>query len=165
MKTPIPEEEIRAGTLSEETRRKMAEGRVSELDLEVAKILYKINERYNISSAEFFKALDLGKAVLILTKGEAGPLIGKDGKIVAAISNALGKKVRIVEVKGDVKKSVADVIMPARLLGINQVFRDGKEITKVRIAKAGLAHLPIDIPTLEKALRCLMEKEVQLALE
>jgi len=109
--------------------------------------------------------LDLGRAVLVLTRGEAGLLIGKEGKIVSELSHALGRKVRIVEVVGDVKKSVADVIMPAQLLGINQVFHDGKEITKVRIARSEAANLPIDISTLEKALRSLIGNEVQLVFE
>ena len=165
MKTPIPEADIRSGSLADETKKRMSEGKITELDFEVAQILYKINERYNISNASFYKALDLGRAVLVLTNGEAGLLIGKDGKIVAELSSALGRKVRIAEVKGDVKKSVADVIMPAKLLGINQVFHDGKEVTKVRIAKADLPHLPIDIPSLEKALKSLMEEDVQLVFE
>ncbi|HIH30681.1 TPA: hypothetical protein HA243_04730 [Candidatus Micrarchaeota archaeon] len=165
MKTPIPDDEVKAGALSDESKKRLSEGKITELDFEVAQILHKINERYNISDAEFHKALDLGRAVLILTRGEAGLLIGKQGKIVAELSSALGKKVRIAEIKGDVKKSVADVIMPARLLGINHVFHDGKEMTKVRISKHDLAHLPIDIPTLEKALRSLLEEEVQLVFE
>lgn len=165
MKTPIPDEDIRAGEPSEATRKRIAEGKISGLDFEVAQILYKINERYNISNAEFYKALDLGRAVLILTRGDAGLLIGKDGKIVSELSAALGKKVRIAETRGDVKKSVADVIMPAKLLGINQVFHEGKEVTKVRIARHDLVHLPIDLPSLEKALRALMEQEVQLVVE
>ena len=63
------------------------------------------------------------------------------------------------------KKSVADVIMPTKLLGINTVFHEGKEVTKVRIAKSEVVHLPIDIPTLEKALRSLIGHEVQLVFE
>jgi len=73
--------------------------------------------------------------VLILTRGDAGLLIGRDGKIVSELSSSLGRKVRIAEVKGDMKKSISDVIMPAKLLGVNQMFHDGKEITKVRIAR------------------------------
>ncbi len=165
MKTPIPDSDVRSGSQSEETRRRIAEGKITELDFEVAQILQKINERYNISNASFDKALDLGRAVLILTKGEAGLLIGKEGKIVSELSSALGRKVRIAQMSGDVKKSVADVIMPARLLGINQVFHEGREITKVRIAKQDISQLPIDIPTLEKALKVLVEQEVKVEFE
>ncbi len=165
MKTPVPDDDLRRGELSDATRRMIFEGKLSELDWEIAQILRRINERYNISNASFFKALDLGRAVLVLTRGEAGLLIGKDGKIVSELSSALGRKVRIVEVSGDVKKSVADVIMPTRLLGINQIFHEGREITKVRIARSEVASLPIDIPTLERALRSLIGHEVQLVFE
>ena len=165
MKTPIPDEDVRSGQMGEATKRKLSEGKITELDFEVAQILYKINERYNISAASFYKALDLGHAVLILTKGEAGLLIGRYGKIVSELSSSLGRKVRIAEVKGDVKKSISDVIMPARLLGVNHIFHEGKELTKVRLSKLDLAHLPIYIPSLEKALKALMEQEVLLEFE
>ncbi|MCX8198274.1 MAG: hypothetical protein N3F07_03755 [Candidatus Micrarchaeota archaeon] len=165
MKTPIPEEDIRSGQMGKETKRKLSEGKITELDFEVAQILYKINERRNISAASFRKALDFGSTALILTEGEAGVLIGKDGKIVSEISSALGKKVRIVEVGKDIRKTVSDVIAPARLLGINRVFHQGREIAKVRLPKTDLARLPIDITCLEKALRELMEEEVKLEFE
>ena len=41
------------------------------------------------------------------------------------------------------KKTIADIIMPARLLGINRVFHGGREVTKVRLSRHDLAHLPI----------------------
>jgi len=165
MKTPFLEEEIRSGTLLEESRRRMAEGKLSELDFEVAQILAKINERYNLSSAGFSRAIDLGRAVVILTTGPAGVLIGKNGKVVGELSSALGKKVRIVEAKGDARKSVADVIMPARLLGINSVYHDGKEKMKVRIARADSCSLPMDVPTLERALCSLLGPSVEISFE
>jgi transcription antitermination factor NusA-like protein len=165
MQTPIPEEEIRAGELSAGTKKKLAEGMITPLDVEVAQILYKINERYNISNASFYRALDLGRTVLILTKGEAGVLIGKQGKTVSELSSAIGRKVRIAEVRGDMRKTVSDIIMPAQLLGINKVFHEGREVTKVRIGKRELAQLPLDLASLEKALRSLLESEVQIVFE
>ncbi|VVB99344.1 NusA-like KH domain protein [uncultured archaeon] len=165
MKTPVCDSDVKSGELCPSCRKKLAEGKITALDFEVAQVLYKINERYNISNASFYKALDLDRVVLILTKGEVGLLIGKEGKIVSELSSSLGKKVRIAEMQGDVKKSIADIIMPARLLGINNIFHEGKEITKVRIAKADLAHLPLDIPSLEKVLRSLLEDDVKVVFE
>ena len=165
MKTPVCDICIKSGQLCEQCSKKVADGRITLLDFEVAQILARINERINISNAEFYKALDLGRVVLVLTRGEVGLLIGKDGKVVSELSSALGRKVRIAEVRGDVKKSIADIIMPARLLGINSMYHEGREIVKVRIAKSDLAHLPLDLPTLEKALCALMEREVKLSVE
>lgn len=156
---------MRSGELCAECRKKLAEGRISELDFEVAQILYRINERYNITAASFTKAIDLGRVVLILTQGEVGLLIGKEGKIVAEISHSLGKKVRIAEIGTDVKKSIADIITPARLLGINRVFHEGREITRVRLAKADIPHLPLDISSLERVLKSLLEEDVKIIFE
>jgi len=39
MKTPIPEEDLRKGELSDATRRRIFEGQITELDWEIAQIL------------------------------------------------------------------------------------------------------------------------------
>ena len=156
---------MKSGELCPSCEKKIAEGKITRLDFDVALILYKINDRYNISNASFYKAIDLGRVVLILTRGEVGLLIGKQGKIVSEISSSLGKKVRIAEASGDVKKTIADIITPARLLGINHAFHDGKEITKVRIARDDMAHLPLSKEALETVLRSLVEDDVKLSFE
>jgi transcription antitermination factor NusA-like protein len=165
MKTPICDADLRKGELCPDCRGKLSAGKISELDVEVAKILFRINERYNITNASFVKAIDLGRVVLILTQGEVGLLIGKQGKIVAELSEALGKKVRIAEMQGDVKKTIADIIMPARLLGINKVFHEGRVVTRVRLSKSDLAHLPLDLSSLERTLRSLLEDDVKISFE
>jgi len=165
MKTPVCDTDLKSGELCPQCEKKVAEGEITKLDFEVAQILYKINDRYNISNASFYKAIDLGRVVLILTRGEAGLLIGKQGKIVSELSSSLGKKVRIAEATGDVKKTIADIITPARLLGINHAFHEGKEVTKVRIARADMPHLPLDVASLEKVLRSLLEDDVKLVFE
>ncbi|MCX8175361.1 MAG: KH domain-containing protein [Candidatus Micrarchaeota archaeon] len=165
MKTPVCDSDVKAGQLCESCKRRLAEGKITQLDFEVAKILYGINERYNISAASFSKALDLGRVVLILTEGEVGILIGKQGKVVLELSEALGKKVRIAEMQGDVKKTIADIVAPVRLLGVNKIFHEGRELTKVRLAKSDMAQLPIDIPSLESALCSLLEEKVAIAFE
>ena len=165
MKTPVCDSDLKSGELCPSCEKKIAEGKITRLDFDVALILYKINDRYNISNASFYKAIDLGKVVLILTRGEVGLLIGKQGQIVSEISSSLGKKVRIAEASGDVKKTIADIISPARLLGINHAFHDGKEITKVRIAREDRADIPIGAEALEKVLHSLVEDEVKLSFE
>lgn len=165
MKTPVCDSDLRSGELCPGCRKKIKDGKMTQLDFDVAQILFKINERYNITNASFFKAIDLGRVVLILTKGEVGLLIGKEGKIVAEISHSLGKKVRIAEAQGDVKKTISDIIMPARLLGINRVFHEGKEVLRVRLSKEDVHVLPLDLQSLEQVLRSLLEEDVQVSFE
>jgi len=165
MKTPVCESDVRSGELCASCTKKVAEGSISKLDFEVAQILCKINERHNISNATFYKALDLGRVILVLTKGEVGLLIGKQGIVVSELSSALGKKVRIAQTSGDVKKTVSDIIMPARLLGINRTFHNGIEVSTARIAREDLMVLPLDGKTLEIALKSLLGEETKIVFE
>jgi len=165
MKTPICEICARTGNLCSGCSEKLQKGVISELEVKISQLLYQINEKHNITEARFKKALDLGKIVLILTDGDVGLLIGREGKVVSELSQTLGKKVRIAEFSGDVKKSIADILQPARLLGINRLYSGGNEITKIRISKAELRNLPVDINTLEKAFNSLIGTEVKISFE
>jgi len=146
-------------------QQKLADGSVSKLDVEVSKILYKINEAHNISNASFSKTIDFGKVVVIITDGEAGILIGRGGKVVSALSSALGRRVRIVRFDGDPKRAVADMLAPARLCGINSYWTEGQERVKVRINPADKQKLYVDENTLRMAIKHWMGKDVEIVFE
>ncbi len=165
MKTPICDACARGEALCSICQAKLSGGKITKLDIDVAQILCKINETHNLSASSFSRALDLGRVALILTDGEPGLLIGRGGSVVSALSAALGKKVRIVQFSGDLKKSIADIIAPARLLGINSVFVAGGEKLKVRIPRADLRDLPVHIETLEPILQNWLGKPVELVFE
>jgi transcription antitermination factor NusA-like protein len=144
---------------------KLKRGKISELDVKISRLLYKLRSRYNLENADFTKAIDLGRVVLVLTDKDVGLLIGREGKVVAEISQAVGKKVRIAEMSGDIKKTIADVVAPAKILGINKVYKSGGYVYKVRFSKREISQLPVDINTLEKALKSLLESDVMIVFE
>lgn len=165
MKTPICELCVKSASLCPGCEKRMADGQISKLDFEVAQILYKINEKHNLSTASFVRALDLGRVVLIITEGDVGLLIGRGGSVVSQISAALNKKVRIVEYSGDVRKSISDIILPARLLGINNVWHNGREVLKLRLPKSDLRAVPVDLDTLELVIKGWVGKDVAISFE
>jgi transcription antitermination factor NusA-like protein len=144
---------------------KLKRGKISELDVKISRLLYKLKDKYNLENVDFTKAVDLGRVVLVLTKKDVGILIGKEGKVVAEISQAVGKKVRIAELSGDIKKTIADIVAPAKVLGINKVYKEDGYAYKVRFSKKEIKQLPLDINTLEKALKSLLESEVMIVFE
>ncbi|MDO8339125.1 MAG: KH domain-containing protein [Candidatus Burarchaeum sp.] len=165
MKLPICELCASSGTLCSGCSAKLADGRLTELDVKISALLYKMKDKYNLNDADFTKAIDLGRVVLVLTKGDVGKLIGREGKVVAEISQEVGKKVRIAEMSGDVRKTISDIIMPAKLLGINEVFSMAGTSYKVRLPSSELSHLPIDLNSLEKALYSLLDSKVSIVFE
>lgn len=138
---------------------------MSDLDVEVSRILYKINELHNITAAQFSHAIDLGDAVLVFTPGEAGLLIGRGGKVVSALSAALGKRVRIVSQSGDARKSLEDLITPAKILGINESFHAGVASLHIRLSKSDEKLLRIDVRKLEPLVAKWMGKPVEFVFE
>jgi transcription antitermination factor NusA-like protein len=144
---------------------KLKKGKISELDVKISRLLYKLKDKYNLENANFTKAIDLGRVVLVLTNKDVGLLIGREGKVVAEISQAVGKKVRIAEMRGDIKKTIADIVAPAKILGINKIYRKEGNLYKVRFSRREIQQLPVDINTLEKALKSLLESEVMIVFE
>lgn len=144
---------------------KRGSGEMSDLDIEVSRILHKINELHNITAAQFSHAIDLGDAVLVFTPGEAGLLIGRGGKVVSALSAALGKRVRVVSERGDARKSLEDLITPAKILGINESFHAGSTRLSIRLAKSDEKLLRIDVRKLEPLVAKWMGKPVVFVFE
>lgn len=165
MKLPICELCSKTNALCSGDEQRLREGKITETDVSISRLLRQLGSTYNLESADFYKSIDLDKVVLVLTRGDVGVLIGREGKVVAEISAAVGKKVRIAEVSGDLRKTVSDIVMPARVMGINTIFREGRKIFKVRFAKSEIKQLPVDVATLEKAMRQLFETDVSVVFE
>lgn len=165
MRTPICKACAWSKSLCQTCQSKLEEGSISSLDVEVSKILYKINETHNITNAQLSKTLDFGRVVILLTEGEPGILIGKNGKVVSALSSALSRKVRVVRHSGDIKRSIADMVAPARLIGVNTCFSDGAETIKVRLNPQDTGKLYVDKKTLQAVIKSWVKKDVQLVFE
>ncbi|NYZ78810.1 KH domain-containing protein [Candidatus Micrarchaeota archaeon] len=156
---------MKSNVLCSGCEEKLKRGKISELDVKISRLLYKMKDKYNLENADFTKAIDLGRVVLVLTHKDVGLLIGREGKVVSEISQAVGKKVRIAEMGGDIKKTIADVVAPAKILGINKIYKSGGYVYKVRFSRREIKQLPVDINTLEKALKSLLESEVMMVFE
>jgi len=138
---------------------------LAQLDVDASRLLRKLSESHPMEGVELKRALDFGKVVLLLVKGDVGSLIGREGKVVNEISKGLGKKVRIAEDGGDMRKTLDDIISPARVLGINKVFRREGNIFRVRISKSDFPSLPVPLSVLEKALASLFSAPAEISFE
>ncbi len=165
MKTPVCEKCAKTKELCDNCKQKLESGKISNLDVEISNLLYDLEGEYTISDVSFVKALDLEKVVLVLTDTGAEKLIGEQGKIVNEISKRLGKKVRIVEYSEDGKKTISEIIAPARVLGINQVYAQEGNKYKVRIMRKDIAKMPTETAVLENALESLLGEPVSIIFE
>ncbi len=159
MRAPICADCLKTEDLCKECSERKEKGELSDLDVNVSRYLYKLEKTLFISNTDLVKTHDLGDFALLIVDGNIAPLIGKQGRMIKQISMDLGRKVRIVA-KGDVRNMVQDIISPARLYGINVLFKDGSESYTVVIPDSDKKKVIMSDDTLRKALSTILDKEV-----
>ncbi|NJE62312.1 KH domain-containing protein [Thermococcus sp. 21S7] len=167
MKAPICEVCLKTDDiLCPADEKKLQDGVISELDVKVARLLYKL---IGDADMEFKKAVEAGDLIVIVVgEGDVPITIGKGGKNIKALMRELGKRIRVieaVEVKGtdDVKKLATDLLYPAGVFGVNVVYKPGGgTYYKVLVLNRDRRKLPEKAEVLESILSQITSREVKI---
>lgn len=163
MVLPVCDVCLKSGMLCQGCENKLKSGEITQIDLDIAKLLYKVGD----GKIGFKKTIEIGDVVIIVTeKDQVGKLIGKGGKIVRAISKKIGKKVRVVGENSDLKSVSTDILAPARISGINIVYgKDGKEKYKIRVMKEDARRIPAKLSLLNDIIQKLTNEETIIVVD
>lgn len=167
MKAPICEVCLKTDDiLCPADEKKLQDGVISELDVKVARLLYKLIGDVDM---EFKKAVEAGDLIVIVVgEGDVPITIGKGGKNIKTLMRELGKRIRVieaVEVKGtdDVKKLATDLLYPAGVFGVNIVYKPGGgTYYKVLVLNRDRKKLPEKADILESILSQIVGSEVKI---
>jgi len=168
MKAPICEVCLKTDDiLCPADEKKLQEGIITELDVKVARLLYKLLGDVDI---EFKKAVEAGDLIVIVVgRGDVPVVIGKGGKNIKALVKELGKRVRVIEgieaeTTEDIKKLATDLFYPASVFGVNVVYKPGGETYyKILVFGRDRKKLPEKPETLESVLSQIIGKEVAIS--
>ena len=168
MKAPICEVCLKTdGILCPADEKKLEQGIITELDVKISRMLYKL---LGDADVEFKKAVEAGDLiVLIVGEGDVPIVIGKGGKNIKFLMRELGKRVRVIEgrdIKGtdDVKKLAMDLLYPAGVFGVNVVYKPGGEqYYKVLVFSRDRNKLPEKAEILESILSQITGVETKIA--
>ncbi|HIQ10065.1 MAG TPA: transcription elongation factor NusA [Euryarchaeota archaeon] len=164
VRAPICEVCQRTDYLCTADEEKLKKGEISELDVEISRILYDLDSKYRIGGAvEFVRAYDMGSFILVLVRGEMGRLIGKRGRVLRAFRQAVGKPVRIVEVDVDVKKTVQDLFGNVRVVGVNKLYRQDGMMYRVVVPRKEIRYLSFPYPDVKRALELILDRPCEVA--
>lgn len=168
MKAPICEVCLKTdGILCPADEKKLQEGIISELDVKVSRLLYRLLGDVDV---EFKKAVEAGDLIVIVVgKGDVPIVIGKGGKNIKTLVKELGKRVRVIEgieakSPEELKKLATDLFYPAGVFGVNVVYKPGGgQYYKILIPRRESKKLPEKPELLESILSQIAGKEVKIS--
>ncbi|UTB33673.1 MAG: KH domain-containing protein [Methanobacterium sp. ERen5] len=163
MVLPVCDVCLKSGILCQGCENKLESGEISQNDLDIAKVLFKIGD----GKIGFKKTIEVGDIVIIVTDhDQVGKLIGKNGKIVRELSKTVGKKIRVVGQDSDLKSVSKDILSPARVSGINVVYgKDGDDKYKIRIVQEDSRRLPGRLDVLNEIIELLTGEKTVLVVD
>ena len=165
MKTPVCESCIETNSLCQGCQQKLDSGELSEIDLTLSRVLYQ--HRADLPSGEnvgFQKTMPLGDLLLVFTETPAA-LIGRGGKIVNALGKEVNKKIKVIDVNSGAQEQFSEVLLPAKLLGVNQVFKGGETEYRIRVSRKDAMRLPVTLSELNTVAEKLFGKKATVVFE
>ena len=117
-----------------------------------------------MDDASFERARDFDSFYAIYTKTPSA-LIGKGGRVARKLDELLEKKVKIVDSGADPEKQLNELFLPVRLRGVNKSYKNGEEITRVRVFKHDANRIPLSKETIASLIKEYYGKNAEILLE
>ena len=164
MKTLICDPDLRREALCSECRKKLEQGKLSMLEIEVSRKLYRLNKKFFFLDLELKGVVELNdEVVVLLCTGKLGQIIGRGGRTIAELGKELGKKCRVIEKGSDKKKMVQDLAGDnVRVIGINKIFNMGNLEYSVVINREDETKLISSRENLEKGLEKILGSKTRI---
>jgi len=154
---PFCGECIAGQSLCASCQEKIDSGQLCPLDLSVSRFIAKNCERHGLSGVRISKCLDDGHAAIVFCKSDPGLLIGKGGRIVTELAGSLNRRVKVISTKADMHTAASELLNPANLLGINQIYSRSGITYKVRVPRTQAGKLSVHRDTVARALSHLCD--------
>ncbi|MHA1356748.1 MAG: hypothetical protein ACTSRC_01415 [Candidatus Helarchaeota archaeon] len=158
----------KTGVLCNSCQTKLDSGDITQLDIDLANYLMELEVRFSgLKDANFYKSIEVGSVLILLVgKGNIASFIGPRGKVIRLLQEKTGKNVRIIEKVSDLKKIIEDLIVPAKLLGMNKIYLPTGEVeSKARIKLGDENRLPADYSVLEDIIYRLTNQRIRIVFE
>ncbi len=157
---------LNSDVLCSACNQKLDIGRITKIDIEVAKFLKSLEDKFKIlKKAQILRVfLTKDQMIVVARKGDASKIIGKNGSIVKLLSKEFGKTVKVVEEGENITEFVNNFIYPACIEGVNIVYGKNGEIAKYKIRIPRQYLRKIDRNLLEEVIESVFEKPVEMII-
>jgi sorbitol-specific phosphotransferase system component IIBC len=157
---------VKSGVLCPRCESLVRSGAVTELDVEVMRVLLKAESAPDfrfLRDSEYVRSVKLSNIMVVQLDApntDSKSLL----KLAKYLESELGSRVRIVNSKSaSTKELVRSIIQPARVLGVNTLWLpDGTMEYVVRIPKSDLRYLPAPQEEVENLLSAMVGTNVRI---
>jgi transcription antitermination factor NusA-like protein len=125
---------VKSGILCQKCQEKIRTGTVNETYIKIAKLLIKFEDKYpSIQKIFLNNVYNVDNIIAIAVgSGDSSRLLASRGQILRELSRSIGKRIRVFEGSGDVRKFLEELFMPTKILAINTIWLpDGSTETRV----------------------------------
>jgi len=166
MQTPICEVCLKSKILCNACQSNLDKGIITESEIEIVKYIYKLSEKMrSIRNIKIVKISNSDVLIIVTGRGDAPKLVGRSGSVVKKIAKRFKKSIRILEEASSFRDFVEELIFPAPVNGINTLYRDNKEILRVRIPAVQKNHLLIKPESFSEIISNFYNKKAELFFE
>ena len=144
---------LKSGILCQKCLARVKSGEISDSDLRVARLLLSLEPKFpSLQNVFFCKSVEAGKTLaLIVGVGDVPRILGYGGKIIRALEEESGKRVRVLETGVDDRKFLEDLFAPLSIMTINTIWLpDGSMETRVILRRRRGSGVPFDVEALKE---------------
>jgi transcription antitermination factor NusA-like protein len=159
---------VKSGTFCRKCQEKIEKGQITDLDLKIIRLLTEL-EKQNpaLQDVTYQKAVEAENSVVILLdKRDMGKVLSDGAKTVHAISDSLGKKVKILSYGGEDRQFLEDLLNPLSILTLNTIWiPDGTTETKVILSGREPRRMPVDLEAAKGLAKQLRNMSLRIEFE
>jgi len=139
---------VKSGILCRKCQEKIEKGQITDLDLKIIRLLTDLEkENPALQDVTYHKAVEAENNVVVLVdRRDMGKILSGGAKTVHAISDSLGKRVKILSYGGDDRQFLEDLFSPLSILTLNTIWiPDGSTETKAILSGRQPRRMPVDL--------------------
>jgi transcription antitermination factor NusA-like protein len=159
---------VKSGILCRKCQERIEKGQITDLDLKIIRLLTEL-EKGNplLQDVTYHKAVEAENNVVILVdRRDMSKVLAGGAKTVHAISDSLGKKVKILSYGGDDRQFLEDLLSPMSILTLNTIWiPDGTTETKVILSGREPRRMPVELDLVKGLAKQLRNMSLRIEFE
>ena len=165
LKLPICLIDAQTNTLCRKCKQLEREGKISDIDIEISKILLESSKgNKDLKSISFYSSFELPDVVMIITRKQDVPVLSSP-EILDKLRNYTRKEIRFLEKTNDPKKLVESLLNPIPIINVTVLYIppfSDKEY-KIEIEKKYREKLPIPEEVITQTVSSVLDTAAYVA--